>query len=259
MDTNKTFTVGETERTGSYDVYINDVCVAADLKPSYYDYDYNLTDFSRSYFGALKNSHYRMDNMSFYTDVREDIISNISNALATAYPDGEICDDKITLPTSNVAGYNVAWSTSDENVIDAEGNVTKSAAPQEVTLTATVSDAANSYTVESKYNFVVAPHPSVTVGDFADGKISATAHNAPEGSVVIIAVYQGNTLKTAKVETVSKTVISATADCSLFDEGNYTAKGFLWESIGTLVPLSESSPEKGFSVGKSEIVTTAYD
>ena len=248
MDLNKEYNDGNQTRTGSCDIYINDVCVAAGLKPEYTStVDSNLTDFGRTLISGRTGNHFYMDNMSFYTDVREDIISNISNTLETAYPDGKINDDEITLPTTNVEGYNVTWSTSDENVIDAEGNVTKSAVPQKVTLTATVSDAANSYTVKAEYDLVVQGY-FVTVGDYDDGSITATAHNIPEGSVVIIAIYQGNELKAVKVENVTESVKSATADCSSLANGNYTAKGFVWGSMGTLVPLCEASPEKAFTI-----------
>ena len=146
-------------RPGMYDVYINGKCAGAGLKFKYTNKNFaSLTNLGRV-FGISTNaasSAIYYDNVAIYTDVREEVLSAAANALY-ANLDGKMLKAKeLVLPSSSQSGYNLTWTSSDEAVINTQtGEVVHSEDEKTVVLTATVTDAANQYSVSGEYEVVV--------------------------------------------------------------------------------------------------------
>lgn len=146
-------------RPGLYDVYINGVCAGTGLKFKYTNKNFgNITNLGRI-FGIATNAasgtvYY--DNVAIYTDIREDVLSAAANELMANADDGFVKASQISIPASSQSGYNLTWTSSDNNIINAQtGAVTHTDAEQNVVLTATVTDAANQHSVSAEYNLTV--------------------------------------------------------------------------------------------------------
>ncbi len=209
VDMTKSFSYdnGGTTKTGNglYDVYINDRCVATDLKVTNNKSTMpGLTDLFTT--DLYKACYY--DNVIAYTDEREGILSDVVKAFKAAVPTGSVENGAtIALPTTAPAGYDVTW-TSNSSAIDATtGAVTGNAMDQVVTLTATVADTNDEYATSTDFIVnvpkVVEPevqwpdkvfYDSVIIDENFNDMTDGTAYN-PTGTVHKQATVDAGRLK----------------------------------------------------------------
>jgi len=163
--------------------------------------------------------------------------------------------ENLTLPNEFIKDTDVEWTSSNTDVIDATGTVTRGSEDQNVVLTATFSvyNAGQTTTKAITYNITVPKIPTYTVTDVVvDNEIasnavltaSTTVTNLTEenpNAILAIALYdgQGRLLKVdadVKAYTAEGTSYSASVTCPE-DVTDVTVKTFLW-NVTTQKPMN---------------------
>ena len=190
--------------------------------------------------GAKK---FYISNINIYTDEYLDDLANIIIS--------DTAVDNIELVQISGSGKNIVWSVNDQPVLAADGTVTQDDYNTTAYLTASLERVGMPASkifkviVLGKIGLKVTENDdSVTGQAYASGELSQKADNPR----VIIAIYEGNTLKTVEIGTKTGDFWKANVAKSALEAGNYKAKAFVLQDFDSLIPLTKATEEHSFEI-----------
>lgn len=173
---------------------------------------------------------------------------NVNNALLKSGDTIELSAEGINRFGGSVEGCEVSFTSSNENVARISGNTLIAAGIGGAEIEAAVTKDGKTATVTGKVNVYKDASKLCVVDKSFDGAtaslkiINADAKNKQTFDAVY-AVYDGNKLKSVTAVKNLSLNTSMTDSISIenadFEEGN-ASKIYLWDSVGTLVPLSDT-------------------
>ena len=226
------FKIHMNEKKQTYDVYVDGVCYGQNIP----FIDTDVKKLTRIFKTDGKDAGVRyIDNLVIYNDKVKDALDEITVVEKTAQSSIELAE------TMN--GHTVTWVSSNENIITNDGTVIAPVDNKAVTMTASITAEGRTFSKEFKV-VVLAPiglkvtngEDTVTAQAYYPGILS-TITTTPD---IYVAIYDNSGLVDVAKGYKDGDYYKAILNKALLDKGTYTARGFLFESAKTLVPVVES-------------------